>query len=736
MAARSFAPMPRAPARVARRMHRAEAGAIGPEEALATTDHHREIIVTDEKGFTFRLPRPPKPLPALDPKGTGRLRRALQDNPRVNLSTEAIEAAAGLFADPSRAARTVAYDDGHDSLNVQVAGSATLYVLEGMAYADALLPVLGNPRISHLAQAPSMPSSHASADSPSSAPPSSGMYASDGTTPLAQLRVRYGRIEDACRVIRTTVKETLKQPGADYSDSILVNGVMAPVEAVLVEMSYADGSPPSVVPALYDGTSRCTSAAKTRHGLGTHSAQDLQDEIADSFAAALTLSTRTRRTRYAKSAQAVNAALERSNLTMPVLRERMTRLVPVRLVVGAEFPPDATASTLPDAVATVQSARHISVNPWSEPAQDLMTAERIVSHLNRQGLVPGAFVDLVNEETLRDSDVEQLFGAGTAALVRYDRTDWVDPLWRAAKIAHTLTRPAVFEEAKRFVRSDRGLSSVRTERYAGYLGVVIDMSFRFYKPKTTPVARRAWRDGGVLSRDVFDPWELVVASAAELRARTLKDEADARLTLQVLTGTALIADGLLTPDSGVKVSSGRVPYRSAPPLLLAQLLRTPHGVRQAAAVLAHFDPDRPGGVGNHAKYTYPRLDHRGRAERDGAGVAVLTEADLHWQADPERSLQEHTLREREKATETRSETPEERNRRRRQDLIRYLAEARRTADDLRSQKALFPDELKEHPLGLRADWKEIHQSVRGLEDTLIETQPPADPDPSLDHEVG
>ncbi|MGV9693310.1 hypothetical protein ACWDUX_29870 [Streptomyces sp. NPDC003444] len=652
----------------------------------------------------------------------------------MNLGKEAIETAAGLFADPSRTARLATYADGHDGLSVQTTGSATLYVLEGLAFADALLPVLGNPRIAHLTQAASMPGSHVPADSPPSAPPSSGMYAPDGTTPLAQLRVRYDGVEEARQVIRTTVKETLKQPGADYSDSILVNGVMTPVEAVLVEVAYADGSPSSVVPALYDGTSRCTSAAKTRHGLGARSTENLRDEIADFFSDALALSVRTRRTRYGKSAQTVNAALERNNLTMPVLRERMTRLVPVRLVVGAEFPPGSTASTLPDAVATAQSARHISVNPWSEPAQDLMTAERIVSHLKRQGLVPDAFVDLVNEEPLRDTDIERLFGAATAPLVRYHRTDWVDPLWRAAKITHTLTRPSVFEEAKRFVRSDRGLTSVRTERYAGYLGVVIDMSFRFYKPKTTPVARRAWRDGGVLSRDVFGSWELTVASPQELRVRALKDDTDARLTLQVLAGTALIADGLLTPDSGLKVSSGRAPYRTAPPLLLDELLRVPRGVRQAEAVLIHFDPDQPGGVGTHAKYTYPRLDHLGRAERDGAGVAVLTEADLHWQADPERSLLEYTSREQRRAAESRPETPVERNRRRRQELIRYLGEAQRTLDDLRSQQAQFPDDLGEHPLGLRADWHQVRLSVRELDETLIDARPPADPAPLPDPE--
>ncbi|MEU3478868.1 hypothetical protein ACI2LO_27215 [Streptomyces sp. NPDC033754] len=700
-------------------------------------DPQQEVVVTDENGITFRLPRLPEPLPELDPKGTGKLRRALQENPRVNLSKEAIEAAAGLFADPSRVARLATHQDGLDGLTPQPTGSATLLVLEGLAFADALLPVLGNPRIAHLTQAPSTPAQKAQNDSTPAAPAAAGMYAPDGTTLLAQLTIGYDSVEDARRLIRTTVTETLKQPGADYSDSILVNGVMTPVEAVLAEVTYAHGGAPVVVPALYDGTSRCTSAAKTRHAQSGLSAEDLRAKVAESFADVLSLSPRTRRTRYGKRAQDVNAALERNNLTMPALRDRMTQLVPVRLVVGAEFGPASNASALPDAIATAQSAKHISVNPWSEPAQDLMTAERIVSHLNRQGLVSGAFVGLVNEDALKDEDVELLFGTGAADLVRYDRSsDWVEPLWRAAKITHTLTRPAVFDEAKRFVRGDRGLHIVRTDRYAGYLGVVIDMSFRFYKPKTTPVARRAWRDGGVLSKEVLGSWELVVASAAELRARALKGDADARLTLQVLAGTALIADGIVTQDSGLKVSSGRVPYRTTPPQLLEELLRAPHGMRQAEAVLKRFDPDRPGGTGNHARYTYPRVDHQGRVEDDGAGVAVLTEADLHWQADPEKSLREHAAREREKAAESRAETPEERNHRRRTYLMRTLGEAQRTLDDLHSQQAQFPHGLGAHPLGQRTDWDQVRSLIRKLDDTLIDSRPPLESAPSAGDDDG
>ncbi|MDX2295656.1 MULTISPECIES: hypothetical protein [Streptomyces] len=688
-------------------------------------DQQNEVVVTDENGITFRLPRLPEKLPDLDPKGTGRLRRALQDNPRVNLSDEAIEAAAGLFADPTRVARLATHHDGLDGLTPQPTGSVTLLVLEGMAYAGALLPVLGNPRIAHLSQGTPLAGPHPSGDSTPSAPAASGTYAPDGTTPRAQLTVGYDSVEDARRLVEATVIETLKQPGADYSDSILVNGVMTPVEAVLVEVTYADGSTPVVVPALYDGTSRCTSAAKTRQASSAYTAEDLRGEVAKTFAEALTLSARTRRTRYAKRAQSVNAALERGNLTMPALRDRMTQLVPVRLVVGAEFDSGSSDSTLPDAIATAQSAKHISVNPWSEAAQDLMTAERIVSHLRRQGLVPGAFVDLVNEEILEDGQVALLFGEGSSDLVRYQDSGWVAPLWRAAKITHTLTRPAVFEEAKRFVRSDRGLNSVRTERYAGYLGVVIDMSFRFYKPQTTPVARRAWRDGGVLSRDVLGAWDLVVASAEELRVRALKGDTDARLTLQVLAGTALIADGLVTPSSGLKVSGGRVPYRTSPPLLLEQLLRVPRGVRQAEAVLRRFDPDRPGGIGKHARYTYVRVDHRGQAEQDGAGTAELTEADLHWQADPERSLQERAAREREKAAESRAETQEERNHRRRTYLSRALGEAQRTLDELLAQQDQYPHHgLREHPFGRRADWDQVRAAVRRIEDTLIDGRPP------------
>jgi hypothetical protein len=682
-------------------------------------DHspYTELSVITETGETLQIARRPRPLRAPDARNTGDLKRALRANPRVNLDGDAIEVAAGVFVDAPRVRRLVAVQDGMDGLASLVAGQTELLVVEGQAILDRLLP-LNNPRIGHLPTGPI-------------APPLLGAIDSDGN-PLAQAEMRFSSLADARNLVARTATDTLKVPGADYSESILTHAVMTPIEAVLTRLTFDDETTPFVVAAITDGASRATSAMKARMDSDGGSMSVARSDVGEAFAAALTSSPREALRVFRRAAETYNAMLARGGITMRVLRDGKTLTVPLRLVVGAVFAQGSSTEALPAAIATTQSARHITVNPWQDAAQDAMVARRMVGHLASRGFISKHVVRLVDGQA-DEADAAAVFGhtwfghSSSKSLVSRGR---VKPLWRAVGIVHALTRPDVFEEAKRFIRSDIGLRSVKRERYAGMLGVLIDLPWRPVKPATLATARNAWRDGGVLTDMVMGTWQPIPTDATTLAAQADEGGTDARITLLVAAGTALLADGVLTRDTGSKVTDGRAPYRMTPPALLAALLDTEHGRRQAAAVMDTFDPDRQGGDGagrsGDAEYTYLLVDARGAAVPDGASVKVLMERDLFDQADPERAgagTAEHAAR---PARQPGKVTSERRNELRRTNALDYITKAKREVDALAQEIQRFPLQLSEHPLGTREEWDTLKTRANRLYERVLSVAPPAD----------
>jgi hypothetical protein len=676
------------------------------------------VQITSEDGSILDIERVPEPLPIPEPKELGTLRRAMRDNPRINLSPEAIEAATGVFLDVPRLVLLATHKNGVDGLGTFYAGATALYFLEGVADAASLSTVLGNPRLSHLVYAPTSPKPIGVVDE-------SGQQ-------LAQLRVDFASPAEARALVEAVAMGTMRQDGADYSDSILSNGVMTPVEAVISEAHYGDGSPTTYIAGVYDGISRAVSSARTRlHDPAAH-ATEMVRRVVTSFGDSFNASRAARRRSYIRDAAQYNAALERDGLSMPTLRQLQARRIPLRLVVGAVISEHAAPDILPAAIATAQSARHISVNPWGDAAQDAMTARRMIGHLLARGLVSQEFATLAAEDGLTADDVTVLIADfGLERDFVCDPDGRLTPLWRALLIVHTLTRPHIFVEAKRFIRSDRGFGQVRDERYAGFLGVLIDLPWRAAKPDTTDVARRAWRNGGALTPEVFQNWTPVVGSWDSIRQLADDGDHNAVTTLTVLTGTALMADAVLTRDTGSKVDDGRVPYRATPPALLSPWAATTHGRRQAQTVLETFDPTKAGGTGEgrsvQADYTYLHVDPQGQTIPDGAALQTLREGHLFEQADPDRSAKERRKRRTAQvAAAGRTQSREDRNEQRRIDLLDNLGQAVSTVKNLITEAADFPNPLKEHPMGSRADWQQVREDVRALEDLLIDVRPPAE----------
>ncbi|MDH2426444.1 hypothetical protein [Sphaerisporangium sp. TRM90804] len=677
--------------------------------------------VVTEDGSEVQIERAPRPLPLPDPKDLGTLKRRLRANPNINLTDAAIDTAVGIFIDPPKVIRIATYASGIDGLSSQYAGSTHLFMLEGEVDGEAPLPIMGNPRLGHLLQG--VPKG----------PRITGARNENGRL-QAQLVVEFDSVADAEALVESTVRETLNDPGANYSDSILGHGVMTPVEAVLVEVRFADGSPSLYLIALYDGTSRATSAALVRYYDTTLTPPERVARAAQELRRALTTPSRKRRAAYLKQAQAANLAYERDGLTMSVLRQLQARRLPVRLIVGAQFSDEDNLDELPAAITAAQSTRHISVNPWREAAKDTVTAQRTVLHLRQAGRVSEAFVDLTEDRPLDESQVEELFPGADLKLVTDPATGRVRPLWRAAVIVHTLTNLKVSAEAKRFIRSDQGIGAVHTHRYAGFIGVLVDQPWRWAKPQTTDTARNAWRNGGVLSEEILSGrWEPVFAPVEELLRLAGTDDVSARLTLQVLAGTALLADGILTRDRGSKIGEDGVFYRATPPVLLATWAGTQHGRLQAVRIVRGFHHDRAGGTGTgrslNVDYTYPLVDEKGDRVPSGESYRVLIEGDLFDQADPEKSAEGRE--EVHAAQKGRKLTREQRNEQWRFAVLDHVGRAATAVRQLEAELSDYPGRLSEHPFGRRADWKLMREKINDLGESLITVVPPADPEPPL-----
>ncbi|SFJ84084.1 hypothetical protein SAMN05216275_1138 [Streptosporangium canum] len=686
---------------------------------------HARTVVTED-GTEMQIERDPRPLPLPDSKDLSALKRSLRANPNINLTGAAIDTAVGMFIDLPKVIRIATHQSGIDGLSSQYAGSTHLFMLEGEADAEAPSYPLGNPRLGDLLHG--VPKG----------PRITGVRDEDGCL-QAQLVVEFDSVADAESLVESTVRGTLQDPGANYSDSILGHGVMTPVEAVLVEVRFADGSPSLHVAALYDGTSRVTSAALVRYRESTDPAQNVA-RAAQELRRALTTPSRKRRAAYLKEAEAANLAYVRDGLTMPVLRQLQARRVPVRLIVGAQFSDENNLAELPAAITAAQSTRHISVNPWREAAKDTVTAQRTVLHLRQADQVAESFVHLIEDRPLDDKQVEELFPGADPELVTDPATGRARPLWRAAVIVHTLTDPEVHKEAKRFIRSDQGIAMVHPHRYAGFVGVLVDLPWRWAKPQTTDTARNAWRNGGVLSDGILkDDWEPLFESIEELVRLADDGNVSARLTLQVLAGTALLADGILTRDRGSKIGEDGVTYRATPPVLLASWADTRHGRLQAIRIVRGFNPTRAGGSGTgraiKVDYTYPLVDEKGDPVRSGESHRVLIEGDLFDQANPEKAAEgrEEINEAQRKRDAQKGHKPsrEQLNEQRRFMIVENIGRAGTTVQQLEAEIPDYPSKLSEHPFGKRADWQLMRKRINDLGESLITVMPPADPEPPL-----
>ncbi|NEB07074.1 hypothetical protein G3I78_49905, partial [Streptomyces sp. SID13726] len=124
-------------------------------------------------------------------------------------------------------------------------------------------------------------------------------------------------------------------------------------------------------------------------------------------------------------------------------------------------------------------------------------------------------------------------------------------LWRSVYLVHAVTRPELMELLKDQAKAIKGGKRMGLKGFAELLGPLIDIPWRSHKKLVTTQARNAWNNGGVLTRDVTGEWAPVAThDFTTLVEPALAGDGNARCTLAVAGGIALIADKLLTRNVG------------------------------------------------------------------------------------------------------------------------------------------------------------------------------------------
>ncbi|MFF2813162.1 hypothetical protein ACFVT2_39575 [Streptomyces sp. NPDC058000] len=412
--------------------------------------------------------------------------------------------------------------------------------------------------------------------------------AEDGR-PQAFLRYRYRDLDHLRKHIHQTVHATLQMNS--YEESILARRVTRALIVHPVVLDFDDEDTESVhVLVARDGITRLASAWKVLAGPGavkdeaaTLAMETLVAELPQPANEPLKPRTqrwglgRERKRELLREEFAKEAAGEQPSRR--AIQIAQTFVVPAHIAVGVRA---HTSGALPaadvfdDALRSILASVHVEFKPWDATAQNLEVATRALK--------------LVVQTRAREWGKEEELGevyalavgrrpaADTPAVFRDPRIPQT-PLWRAVSLLHVLTRPDLFAELHSRAKEIKNERRMSTKGYAGLLGPVVDQPWRSEKKTALTQARKAWTNGGVLCADVLKGnWVPVPTDDfTSLVGPALAGDLDARCTLALAGGTALIADKLLTSNVGSSLGTerepGKVPFRADAHVVVGGLAR-------------------------------------------------------------------------------------------------------------------------------------------------------------------
>ncbi|MCX4783425.1 hypothetical protein [Streptomyces sp. NBC_01264] len=406
--------------------------------------------------------------------------------------------------------------------------------------------------------------------------PRVGGVAEDGK-PQAILRYLYDSPAHLRKHVQQTISATLYKNS--YAESILARRVTRALIVHPVVYEFEDGSDPVYGLIARDGITRLASAWNVFAG-SDHDPEDVGKLAADVLVAEQRPSAndpvkpltqrmalarenwrKTQRTLFTKAIASV--AVDEAP-PLAAIRIAQSYVVPAHVTVGVRSHDREDSlnaeEVFDDALRSILASVHVEFKPWDSSAQNVEVVSRALKRVllsrKQDGLEPVYELAVGRRKASEVSEVykdPQIPGTG---------------LWRAVRLLHTLTRPAISDELRNRAKEIKGERRMTDKGYASLLGPIVDHPWRSTKKAAAQQARNAWSNGGVLFKEVLaDGWAPIVTDDfTTLVEPALGGNQNARLTLALAGGTALIADKILTRNVGSSVGlyrvPGKVPFRA------------------------------------------------------------------------------------------------------------------------------------------------------------------------------
>ncbi|WP_371678112.1 hypothetical protein [Streptomyces sp. NBC_01276] len=393
--------------------------------------------------------------------------------------------------------------------------------------------------------------------------------------PCAVVRYRYkdfGHLKDH---VWQTLHGTLSINS--YATSILARKVTRSLITHPVEITFEDGTPSFHGLVVRDGITRLASAWNVLAGPDADAAKTAAHAVGSLFGgvrpdaggAAPELDERLAEHREQWREGIRKEFAHEMGLLEPGLRAAQiaqTFVVPAQIAVGAQHHPGhplAPEDLFDDAIRSILASVHVDFKQWDDAAQHIEVITRALKRVIQLGdsPVPAEDLQAVYGLAVGRTSPDELPTAFR------DRTIPGTPLWRSVYLVHALTRAGLFEQLKDQAKTIKGGRRMGPKGFAELLGPLVDLPWRSHKRAVTKQARNAWNNGGVLTDDVMLDWDPVpTGDFTSLVGPASRGDLNARCTLAVAGGIALIADKLLTRNVGSALGApkekGGVPFRS------------------------------------------------------------------------------------------------------------------------------------------------------------------------------
>jgi hypothetical protein len=555
---------------------------------------------------------------------------------QINLDEDALHTVARALTSPGTAAAIVK----QGLLTTEVIGPVNLALLSGHAFLTEVVPLL-QPRASGYAY---------SVD-----PPRVGGNVGEAG-PAAEVTLTFRNEQHLHDFMVQTVEQTIAH-GDDYSPSILAKKVARPILTHVVDVRFEDGAESFKVLAVRDGITRVVCSWKAQQPaltpaqLGAFMSGKLLARKPVRAAAANETVRRARgRDDVAQGMRGVFVAGAAGQTpSEAAIRIAQTFTLPVQICLDLEeHAPSSVAAEarFEDTVQAVISSIHGEFKPWEDAAVESSAIMRAIPRaVHTQHL--GADVAELAVGARGVEDMPNVFGPKAPAT----------PLWRGVYLAAWLGHPYEMAGIKQHLRELTGARSITNKAFVSYMATVFDLPWRRYKAATERQARRAWANGGPLPREVLNTnWDPVPTDDfLTLVEPALAKEKNARNTLMVAGGVALVADKLLMSNVGSALSGGQVPFRANVDTVIEGLAQSEYGLCLLAHAANAFDHTRPAVNSFTPKelsanpalstntYVIPRPDVDAPYEvaRDKARqIEHLTLYDVVWASNPRRAADE------------------------------------------------------------------------------------------------